>query len=199
MKLKQKDENNESVFDWLTKLGCSRSIVVQATALYDMRLLPLMAEALKGHDCLGVGILRNSFPSNDPYGTFVTLSNSSKSTTMILEQDVRNDSTRELKDPTGKYYLPFNTGFYAFENSLLINNDLPHFATPPKEVLPGMNRSSKIGYAATDIIPIAGNPVILAIEPEMFGVLKTADDLQILSDIGKRYGLDKLCKENTLV
>lgn len=195
MKLKEKCAGSVSVLDWLEQLGCKRSIVVQATALYDQRLLPLMAEALKGHDCLAVGILRNAFPPTDPFGTFVTLKGKSQSKTMILEQDVRNDSTREIVDPTGKNYLPFNTGFYAFENSLLKDNDLPHFATPPKEVLPELPKSPKIGYAATDIVPAATNPVILTIDPEMFGVLKTADDLKVLSDLGRKYGLDNICRE----
>ncbi len=194
MKLKEKTDN-VSILDWLEQIGCKRSIVVQATALYDLRLLPLMAGALKGHDCLAVGILRNAFPSGDPFGTFVTLTDKSHSTTMILEQDVRNDITRDIKDPSGKYYLPFNTGFYAFENHLLKVNDLPHFATPPKEVLPGLPRSAKIGYAATDIVPLGKKTVILTIDPEMFGVLKTAEDLKTLSTLGKKYGLDQICRD----
>ena len=195
MKLKERTNSSDSVLDWLTKIGCSRSVVVQATALYDQRLLPMMAAALKGHDCLAVGILRNSFAPNDPFGTFVTLKNESSQKTMILEQDVRNDKTRDIVDNSGTHYLPYNTGFYAFENGLLNSNDLPHFATPPKEILPDLPRASKIGYAATDIVPLAKNPVILTIDQGMFGVLKTADDLRLLSDLGKRYGLDKLCQE----
>ena len=195
MKLKEKGTESSSVLDWLEQLGCKRSIVVQATALYDQRLLPLMAEALKGHDCLAVGILRNDFPPSDPFGTFVTLKGKTQSKTLILEQDVRNDFTREIVDQSAKYHLPFNTGFYAFENCLLQNNDLPHFATPPKEILPELPRSPKIGYAATDIVPIATDPIILTIDPDMFGVLKTADDLKVLSDLGRKYGLDNICKE----
>lgn len=195
MKLKDRSDKDGSVLDWLKKIGCSRSVVVQATALYDKRLLPMMGAALAGHDCLAVGILRNSFPQKDPFGTFVTLKKESIEKTMILEQDVRNDKTREIVDKSGKYFLPCNTGFYAFENDLLNNNDLPDFATPPKEILPDIPRASKIGYAATDIVPCAKNPVILTIDNEMFGVLKTSDDLKILSELGRKYGLDKLCDE----
>ncbi len=195
MKLKQNDQSGSSILDWLESLNCTRSIVVQATALYDLSLLPLMAEALKGHDCLAVGILRDSFPPNDPFGTFVTLANGTTMKTIILEQDVRNNFTRELKDLSGRYFLPFNTGFYAFENSLLKNNDLPHFATPPKEIHPDLPRSPKIGYAATDIVPLANDPIILTIKTDMFGVLKTSDDLKTLSELGKKYGLDKICEE----
>jgi hypothetical protein len=195
MKLKDKGKTGESVLDWLNKIGCSRSIVVQATALYDQRLLPMMASGLKGHDCLAVGILRTSFPEKDPFGTFVTLDYGTSQKTMILEQDVRDATTRTIVDTTGKYYLPYNTGFYAFDNDLLSNNDLPHFATPPKEILPHIERASKIGYAATDIVPLSKNPVILAMDQSMFGVLKTADDLAMLSELGKRYGLDNVCME----
>jgi hypothetical protein len=196
MKLKQPETDGKSVLQWLNSLGCTKTIVVQATALYDLRLLPLMAEALKGHDCLAVGITRNAFPPEDPYGTFVTLKRDDGNLqTLILEQDVRNELTRTIKDPENKMYLPFNTGFYAFENSLLEQNDLPHFATPPKEVLPDLPKSSKIGYAATDIVPAAKKPVILTMAPDMFGVLKTSKDLPVLSELGKKYGLHELCQK----
>ena len=195
MKLKDKGNSGESILEWLNKIGCTRSIVVQATALYDQRLLPMMASGLKGHDCLAVGILRTAFPAKDPFGTFVTLDYGTSQKTMILEQDVRDETTRAVVDKTGKYFLPYNTGFYAFDNDLLVNNDLPHFATPPKEILPHIERAAKIGYAATDILPAAKNPVILAMDQKMFGVLKTADDLPMLSELGKRFGLDTMCME----
>ncbi len=194
MMLKQKNNCGESTLDWLYKHDCSKLIVVQATALYDQRLLPIIANALGNHDCLGIGILREDFPPKDPFGTFVTITKENQKKLLILEQNVRNDATRSLKDHSGKYHLPFNTGFYAFKNELLTNNDLPDFATPPKEMLPGFERSPKIGYAATDLLPLANDPIILAIEPQMFGVLKTADDLKLLGEMGKRFGLDKLCQ-----
>lgn len=196
MMLKQiSDNSGNSVLDWLEQLSCSKLIVVQATALYDQRLLPIIAEALGNHDCLGIGILRTSFTEKDPFGTFVSIKKGSLKKTVIIEQNVRNDLTRSVKDPSEKYYLPFNTGFYAFKNSLLKNNDLPDYATPPKELIAGYERSPKIGYAATDLLPLANDPVVLAIEPDMFGVLKTADDLKLLSKLGKQFGLDALCKE----
>lgn len=191
MMLKQKDNNGESTLDWLYKHNCSKLIVVQATALYHQRLLPIIANALGSHDCLGIGILRENFPQKDPFGTFVTIIKENQKKLLILEQNVRNDATRSLKDPSGKYHLPFNTGFYAFKNELLTNNDLPDYATPPKEMLPGYERSPKIGYAATDLLPLADDPIILTIEPSMFGVLKTADDLKMLGELGKKFGLDK--------
>jgi hypothetical protein len=193
MMLKQKDNSGESTLDWLSKHNCSKLIVVQATALYDQRLLPIIANSLGNHDCLGIGILREDFPPKDPFGTFVTIMKENQKKLLILEQNVRNDATRSLKDSSGKYHLPFNTGFYAFKSELLTNNDLPDYATPPKETLPGYERSPKIGYAATDLLPLANDPIILAIEPQMFGVLKTADDLKLLGQLGKRFGLDKLC------
>ncbi|NLD99018.1 MAG: hypothetical protein GX640_04025 [Fibrobacter sp.] len=195
MKLKQiPDTSGISALDWVEELGCNKLIVVQATALYDLRLLPIMAQALGNHDCLGVGILRTEFPPKDPFGTFVTITRGDKPETLILEQDVRNDETRTIKDQSGQFYLPFNTGFYAFGTELLKNNNLPDFATPPKEILPELPRSPKIGYAATDLLPLASNPVILTIEQDMFAVLKTAEDLEQLSILGKKFGLDKICR-----
>lgn len=196
MKLKQiSDISGKSVLDWLEDHHCDKLIVVQATALYDQHLLPIIASALGTHDCLGIGILRDTFGPKDPFGTFVTLIRGSMKKTVILEQNVRNDETRTIKDPSGAYFLPFNTGFYAFKSALLKDNDLPDYATPPKETLPGYDRSPKIGYAATDLLPLAENPAILAIDPDMFGVLKTADDLKLLTRLGKQFGLDSLCRD----
>lgn len=196
MKLKQPlGIGKGSALDWCEDRGCSKTIVVQATALYDQQVLPLMAEALGNHNCLGVGILRSSFPPADPYGTFVALQNDTTKTTMIIEQDVRNDLTRTIKDPSGTYFLPFNTGFYAFDNKLLLQQDLPDFATPPKELRTDLPRSPKIGYAATDLVTLAHDPVVLALDPSLFGVLKNADDLALLSAMGKRFRLDKLCEQ----
>lgn len=196
MMLKQKwDNSGETILDWLQRHNCSKLIVVQATALYDLRLLPIIANALANHDCLGIGILRETFPEKDPFGTFVTIMKDNQKKILILEQNVRNEATRLLKDPSGKYHLPFNTGFYAFKSDLLKNNNLPDYATPPKETLPGYQRSPKIGYAATDLLPLAVDPLILAIDPQMFGVLKTADDLKMLGMLGKKFGLDQLCSK----
>jgi hypothetical protein len=195
MKLKSIDASTgTSLLQWFESIGCSKTIIVQATALYHQTVLPLMAAALGDHDCLGTGILRKTFPASDPYGTYVSLQTDNKSVTMILEQDVRNDATRTVIDGSGKFFLPFNTGFYAFQNALLRNSDLPNFATPPKEILPDLPRAPKIGYAATDLITLSKNPIILAIDASMFGVLKNADDLETLSEMGRAFGLQKLCK-----
>jgi hypothetical protein len=195
MKLKQPGAApfKASVLEWLEGLGCERTIVVQATALYDQSLLPLMASALSSHDCLGVGIIRDSFPESDPYGTFVSLKTDKRLTTVILEQDIRNDATRAVTDAKGSFFLPYNTGFYAFRNRLLLDNDLPDFATPPKELRPDLPRAPKIGYAAIDVITLANDPIILTIDGSLFGVLKNADDLERLSALGKMFGLDRLC------
>ncbi|MDG5816567.1 hypothetical protein QA601_15830 [Chitinispirillales bacterium ANBcel5] len=196
MKLKQKSGTMDlSALQWLNQKNCSKLIVVQATAIYDLNLLPMMAKAAKEHDCLGVGILRTEFPSNDPFGTYVTLKTETEKKTCIIEQDIRNEKMRSLKDESGQYYLPFNTGFYALNCSLLENNELPDYATPPKEVLPELDKSPKIGYAATDILPLAEKPVVLTVDPNMFAVIKTADDLIELSKAAKRYRLDTIVKE----
>ena len=197
MKLKQPGvlPGGASILNWLEELGCSKTIVVQATALYDKTVLPLMASALGSHDCLGVGILRDAFPATDPYGTFVSLKTDTGTVTVILEQDVRNDHTRSITDPTGRFFLPYNTGFYAFHNRLLCDNDLPDFATPPKKLRPDLPRAPKIGYAAIDVITLAKDPIILAIDPTLFGVLKNADDLELLAEMGSRFGLNRVCGE----
>jgi hypothetical protein len=197
MKLKKKGtiSQNKSVLDWFTGLGCHSTLIVQATALYHKSLLPLMAASIGTHDCLGVGILRSEFPENDPYGTYVTLSGNNGKRTVILEQDVRNDITLTVKDSSNRFYLPFNTGFYAFNNNLLQENNLPDFATPPKEIHPDLPRTPKIGYAAIDLIALARNPLILAINSNMFGVLKSADDLERLAVLGKQFNLDRLCAD----
>jgi len=196
MKLREKTGGDgSSALEWLDSLGCDKMIVVQATALYDPRLLPLMAGALWGHDCIGAGILREGFPADDPYGTFVSLKRGGESRTVIIEQHTRNDATHAVRDGSGKYHLPYNTGFYAFENSLLEVQGLPDYATSPKEILPGLPRSPKAGYAATALLPLAKNPLVLTIDPDMFHVLKTTEDLRPLAELGKRRGLDEICRK----
>ncbi len=196
MKLKQKsDTDSLSALEWISSLNCRKIIVAQATALYDPAMLPLMAKAGQNHDCLGVGILRSTFEPKDPFGTFVNISKVGRSFTCIIEQDIRNDVTRSIKDESGAYHLPFNTGFYAMDCALLENNTLPDYATPPKEILPDLPRSPKVGYAATDIFPMAENPLVLTLDPTMFGVIKTAADLENLTEAGIRYGLREICKD----
>jgi hypothetical protein len=195
MKLKKHSaDGSPSILEWFESSGCTSTILMQATAIYEQKLLPMMAEALGTHDCCGVGIMRKSFPENDPFGTFVQTNKSNQKRVLILEQDMRNDQTRSIVDSKNGFYLPYNTGFYAFNNRLLLDNDLPDFATPPKEILPELPRAPKIGYAATDLIARAKNPVVLAIDQSMFGVLKTADDLDMLSRLGKTFGLETICR-----
>jgi hypothetical protein len=145
------------------------------------------------HDGLGVGISRTDFPEQDPFGTFVQIEHNGTQKLIIVEQEVRNTATRSLKDVTKKMFLPYNTGFYAFDLTLLENHDLPDYATPPKEVLPGIPHAPKTGYAATDIIAFAHNPGVLTIPPESYHVIKNADDVIRLSTLGKRFGLQKTC------
>ena len=113
----------------------------------------------------------------------------------IIEKDVRTKSTYQLKDLSGKYFLPLNTGFYALNCKLLRQSDLPDYATPPKEILPDLPRSPKIGYAATDILPLAQNPAVLAINENHYGVIKTAEDLKKLAKMAIDFDLRDLCKK----
>ena len=105
-----------------------------------------------------------------------------------------NHETLSLRDPETGNYLPLNTGFYVFSRSLLASCDLPDYATPPKEILPDMERAPKIGYAATDILSLAHNPAILTVSESSFGVIKNADDLDRLAAHGKKFGLYDICQ-----
>jgi len=165
--------------------------IVQATAVYEPAMLARIASAAKGRDCVGVGIPRSDFDSKDPFGTFVSIEKGGKRTVCIVEQGIRNEETRSIKDNRG-HYLPFNTGLYAIDRNVLINNELPDYATPPKEVLPNIPRSPKIGYAATDILPLASNPIILTVSPDTYAVIKTADDLDTLSEAACKFGLREM-------
>lgn len=193
MKLKEKDSLGESTLDWISTLNKSKIMVLQATALYDPSLIETMAAAAKEHDGLGIGIARNSFEGKDPYGTFVLIEENGTQSLKIIEQAIRNDETRLLKNEDDKY-LPFNTGFYIFDTSILKNCDLPDYATPPKEIHPDLEKAPKVGYAATDIISFAQKPAVLTISPESFAVIKDASDPQKLSVLGEKYGLQTLCE-----
>ncbi len=196
MKLKRPGiDGGKSVLDWLAKLGCSRLMVLQAIGLYDPKVLSAMAAALKEHDCIGAGILRSSYDSKDPYGTYVCVANDSDEKVVIVEQQIRNSATMALRDDTGKYFLPYNTGLYAFGSELLVKSDLPDYATPPKEILPGLPRSPKIGYAATDIFSLGKNAGVLCVPADSFALIKTVADLTVLSELGRRFGIDEMCRK----
>lgn len=194
MSLKEKKPGMDNTpLDWLAKRGVEKILVLQATALYNPELIFALAEADSCFDCIGAGILREKFESDDPYGTYAGIEKQGKKSVVILEQNIRNEETRGIKN--GSYHLPYNTGFYRFGTSLLDQCSLPDFATPPKEILPGLERTPKVGYAAIDLISLAQNPAVVAVPTEWFAVLKKADDLPKLAELGKSCGLDKLCSE----
>ena len=195
MKLKQPDKDGPSVMEWFGGLGCTKMIVLQATGLYNPALLSTIADAATTRDCVGVGILRTEFTSSDPFGTYVMVEKGTTRKMVIVEQEIRNETTMTLKDESSRYFLPYNTGLYAFDNTLLSESDLPDYATPPKEVLPDLPRSPKIGFAATDIFSLARKPGVLCIPSNSFAVIKTADDLALVSALGKKFGIDEMCEE----
>jgi hypothetical protein len=194
MSLKREKESGKSVLSWIENLGCSGMLVLQGTGLYVPSVLFSMASALESYDCIGTGILRESFDQNDQFGTYVSIVNKTSEKVMIIEQGIRNSTTMAIKDQTGQYFLPYNTGLYAFKNEILKNSDLPDYATPPKEVLPGLPRSPKIGYAATDIFSLSEKTAVLNVPADFFAVIKNASDLKALSDLGKRTGIYDICK-----
>jgi hypothetical protein len=195
MKLKAIEDGDEkSTLDWLAECGANKIIVLQGTAIYHPNLIPVMAEAARNYDGLGVGILRSRFAVEDPFGSLVVLKTTEKEQLVILEQEVRNSQTYALQDHSGEYFLPYNTGFYVFDREVLRINDLPDYATPPKEVLPRIPRSPKVGYAATDILALIHKPAVLIIQPDQYGVIKKVDDLAKLADMAKRFGLDEICR-----
>jgi len=175
----------------LPSINADKLLIVQATAVYDPNLLAKIAAASRGRDCVGVGIPRTRFDPDDPFGTFAAIEKNGRRSVGIIEQAVRNDETRSITDSRTGCRLPFNTGLYAVDTDLLRDNDLPDYATPPKEILPGVPRSPKIGYAATDLLPLASNPVILTVSPDSYAVIKTADDIETLSEAAHRFGLHK--------
>lgn len=179
----------------LSDPGVEKILVLQATALYNPALVYALAGTDNRFDFIGAGILRESFEKDDPYGTYVGIETNGGRNVAIIEQAIRNDTTRTLKNSAGTHFLPYNTGFYAFDITLLKNADLPDYATPPKEILPELERTPKVGYAATDLITLAERPAVLAVEPDWFAVIKRAEDLETLAKLGRLHGLDRVCSE----
>lgn len=173
----------------------SKILLLQGTAIYDPELIEDMTCSSTGFDGLGIGIERSDFPSDDPYGTFVMVGQEHDKSLRIVEQGTRNNKTLSLQNKEGKF-LPFNTGFYIFDTEILATCDLPQYCTPPKEILPNLPKAPKAGYAATDIITFAKKPAVLTIENNRFAVIKNADDPEKLSLLGKKYGLDTLCRNH---
>jgi len=164
MKLKKERNGPEgSVLEWLRRLGCEKILLLQATGLYEPGMLFCLAAALKHHDCVGAGIFRARFDAADPFGTYVATVKDSMEKVVIVEQEIRNEKTMRIKDPSETFFLPYNTGLYAFSIDMLMQADLPDYATPPKEILPHIPRSPKIGYAATDLFALSKKPAVLSI------------------------------------
>jgi hypothetical protein len=183
MKLKEKSPQGETYLEELRKKGAEHIIVLQGTAVYKTDLLLKIAAAGKKHDVTGIGIQRNTYPLSDPYGTFVlTEDETSGRTLKIVEKNIADDTTRSLKNSEGNH-LPFNTGFYVCAAEVLQNSTLPPFAVPDKEVLPGIRKSPKTGYAATAIVEMSEDCGVITIPSEDYGVIKTVRDL---ADIGKK-------------
>jgi hypothetical protein len=196
MKLKGVDSGaDHSALDWFAAHGVRKIMILQGTAVYHPNLIPVMAEAARSYDGLGVGILRHRFVEDDPFGSFVVLKTAEGEQLVILEQEMRNAQTCALMDYRRRFFLPYNTGVYVFDSEVLQNNDLPDYATPPKQVLPELPRSSKVGYAATDILSLTRKPAVLAIPADFYGVVKTAEDLERLAYMAKRFGLDLVCRQ----
>jgi len=188
VKLLEAQKDGESILENLKKTGAKKIIVLQGTAVYSKRIIPIIATAGLNFDGLGIGILREKFLQDDPYGTFVLVKNHDNYNLRIVEKDVRTLRTYEIKDENGKF-LPYNTGFYVFDVGMLKNIQMPDYATPPKVILDGIEPSPKIGFAATDIIAFAKKPAVLTICGDDFRVIKNAEDIDGLAQIIKKFGL----------
>ncbi len=184
MKLKE-----ESLL-WLQECSVSKIMVLQGTAIYNPNILGVIATAGVDFDGMGIGIKRETFPSDDPYGTFVLIEKAGEKELKIIEKDIRNSTTETLVSENA--FLPFNTGFYVFDLALIAKNDLPPYATPEKIVLPTLPKAPKTGFAATDVISFAQNSGVLTISPNDFAVIKSSADLELLSQAAKEFQLQKL-------
>lgn len=185
-------ENGETPLEWLENHGASKVMVLQGTAVYNPKLVEQIASAGKNFDGMGIGISRSSFPESDPYGTFIIAAHEGTESLRIIEKSVRNSVTESLQDDAGKY-LPFNTGFYSFTTELLKSNPLPNYASPVKSIFPGYENAEKVGYAATDVIAPAEKSGVLTIPETDFAVIKTSDDLPVLTKAALHFSLDSYC------
>ncbi len=192
MKLKEYDEFlQKSPLEWLWERGVRKLMILQGTAVYDPKIILSMASAWQEFDGVGIGVARSSFPHEDPYGTYVLIQNQDQEKKLIIvEKDIRTKQTYLVQNKETRSYLPFNTGFYIFDCTLLSENNLPDYATPAKEVLLWLPPAPKIWYAATDIIALAKKPAVLTINPSTFWVIKNSSDLPILSKLAKDFWLD---------
>ncbi|MGM0444274.1 MAG: hypothetical protein ACQEQV_08820 [Fibrobacterota bacterium] len=188
MKLREKDDAGRSTLEYLRRLGCSRIIVLQGTAVYRREMLLHMAAAGNRFDAMGIGIERTTFGENDPYGTFILANDGNREVLRIIEKDVRNRQTRDMTNDAGKH-LPFNTGFYVFRRDLLEHTPLPEYAVSGKTVLAGIPKAPKTGYAATDVLGLTETSGVLTVNPESFSVIKRSEDLAAVAEAIQRYGL----------
>ncbi len=192
MKLLEVDQSGKSPINWIESNGANRIMVLQGTAVYNPLLVEQIASAGIKYDGMGIGISREEFPESDPYGTFVLLEENSQKQLRIIEKNVRNSTSENLQDSDGRY-LPFNTGFYTFTTELICKNPLPDYAVPQKDLFPGYEKADKVGYAATDVIVPAQKSGVLTIPTDDFAVIKTSDDLPLLTIAAKKFNLQNYC------
>ncbi len=183
----------ESPISWLKRLGIEHLLVLQGTAVYKKEFIYSLIKAFPESDGIAAGIPRKSFPEDDPYGTLLTIEHNSKKSLKIIEKDERDSETRSLKNLEDKTYLPFNTGLYRFSLRMLNEKRLPDYITPPKEILPGIQKAPKCGFAATDIISLAENPCVIKIAPDSFSVLKKKSDITEINRTYNESGIREIC------
>jgi hypothetical protein len=193
MRLKVPDAQGDSALDWCKFHGAQKLLVLQATAIYDPLLMYALAKVAQNADGVGVGIERRSFSHSDPYGSYVLMGDKKSARLWIVEAAQCSSSLRQLTDGNGAH-VPYNTGFYAFTHQILIDNDLPDYATSPKEIIPTIPKAPKVGYAATDLVALAKTPTVLIAQESQFHVIKSADDLAACAALGRQFHLDALCQ-----
>ncbi len=193
MRLKKpwNSRSDTSILDELASQGVDRLIILQATAVYHPHLITALAQISRTHDVVGVGIRGDNAEMIASLGVYVALEKENDRIIRVLDPHYRNAAIDSMKDETGTWFLPCNTGLYACRLKTLAQGSLPDFCTSGKEVLPHLPKAPKTGYAATDLMSLSHSATIIVTEADKFAVIKKAKDLSEVARAAKRFGLVK--------
>ncbi len=186
MALKRPHERDSlGLIHYLTALGYSNCLALQATTICQPLLWPSLAALLANYEVAAIGVKRATFPPSDPYGTIVAIKSGDVLHTRIVEAHNRAPEIYALHDEQNGY-LPYNSGMYAFKTALLEKLALPDFICPPKQILPELAPAGKVGYAAIDLLTLSTNSAVLLADNTMFAAFKSLDDEDKLIDMATK-------------
>ncbi len=180
MALKNPHERDaKGLIHYLLAKGLINCLALQATTICQPLWVSSLPAALKKAEVAVMGVRRDTFAPDDPFGTIVRFNAAGGDYTQIVEAHNRRPAIYSVRDE--KYgFLPYNSGMYAFKTELLATARLPDFICPPKMITPELPPAGKVGYAATDLLSLSPKVAVCLTKADSFAAFKGLADTQNL-------------------